>query len=98
MTPTIVEGVPFSVTDLPRTFGSAANRRCHMPWLSTITLFLPGVSSSALKPRPSVGPTCSSSNTSQDTAAFTTRSAPPASVSVAPPPAYAAIRSNTVFC
>jgi hypothetical protein len=85
MTPTIVTGVPLSAIDRPRTPGSPPNRRCHIPWLNTITAFCLGTSSSALNPRPSAGATRSNSNRSHDTDAMAIRSGPSVPLKVSVP-------------
>ena len=99
MTPTIVAGAPLTFTVRPRMLGSPPKRRCQAPWLRTITLAFPGISSSWVKPRPSTGLTLRSSNVSHDTAANSTRSGPSVVASAAAPPVmYAAMRSKTEFC
>ncbi len=57
MTPTMVCGLPLMVIFSPMTLGFAPKRRCQRPWLMTTTRFLPVVSSSGRKPRPSAGAT-----------------------------------------
>ena len=72
----IVAGAPLSVVERPTMSRSPPNRCCHMPWLRTTTLFLPGTSSSAVNARPSTGCTRAISKKSQDTSALLMRSAP----------------------
>ena len=94
----IVAGAPLSVVERPTMPRSPPNRCCHMPWLMTTTLFLPGTSSSAVNARPITGCTRAISKKSQDTSALLMRSAPLLPAKLAEPLCAATICSNDVLC
>ena len=57
ITPTMVNGCPFTRSCRPTTFGSPPKRSCQVRWASTTTRSPPGRSSPSRMPRPRMGDT-----------------------------------------
>ncbi len=82
MIPTTVNGLPSRVRALPTIRGSPPKRRCHKPWLTTVTWFRSRASSSGRKVRPSCGVAPRSRKKSAVTVPVFSRSGSPAPVRV----------------